>query len=530
MKLKFVYLLALSAFILSGTAAYFSVIGMASLFSGAFYSVVVMIGGLELAKLVTASFLYRYWSDITKVFKIYLTIGVITVMIITSAGIFGFLSSAYSITADKLSQVEGQIELLERKKEIINSEVDRTKEIIDSKSKRINSLTSLRAQQEVRIDTLYSRRMITSVRKTEQIIRDANTEIGKLNREVDSLSNKMQIVMNGLNTFDIDILELKNSDVKGEIGPLKYISILTGKSIESVVNFFIFLLIFVFDPLAICLVIATNKVLLKEKKVDKVPIMKEPKPGKNLELIDLILNKYCKVCEQASKDDKVFNTFKTHPDVVAVLEHASKDLGQRYLDLIEEENSYLLDIKSVWDNDKYGSPKLEKYKRKNGEEIMCSPTTLQYIGVVSNLIDSFGGLKDWIIVEIGGGYGGQCKIIQDIFKIQSYDIFDLKEVILLQEKYLKKLDCFVGVDLFTDKEIGLAAINYDLVISNYALSELTQEEQLEYVKRICLNSKHGYLTCNSPLNGINLLEDKFNTFDILRDIKGERETNYIVTW
>jgi hypothetical protein len=227
-----------------------------------------MTSGLELAKLVSTSFLYRYWKDLAKAFKAYMTTGVVILMMITSAGIYGFLSSAYSSTADKLNQVDGQVELFEKKKENMQDEASRIKSIMDNKSNRVNALTSLRTSQESRIDTLYKKGFITSARKTEVIIKEANTEIEKANHQIDSLNAKMQSVLDSAGRIDVRILELKSSDIKGEVGPLKYISALTGKDMGSVVNFFILLLIFVCDPLAVCLIIATNKVLM-ESEVNK---------------------------------------------------------------------------------------------------------------------------------------------------------------------------------------------------------------------------------------------------------------------
>ena len=271
-KNGFAYLLGFSALVLAGIAAFFSVTGLAKLFSGAFWAVVVMTSGLELAKLVATSFLYRYWSNIGKAFRAYMTIGVIVLMMITSAGIYGFLSSAYSVTSDKLGKVDGQVELLEKKKDNIKSEADRIKSIMDNKSNRANALTALRTSQESRIDTLYKKGLVTSARKTEQIIKDANSDIEKTNRQIDSLSTKMQAVLDSAGRIDMKVLELKSSDIKGEVGPLKYIAALTGKDMGSIVNFFILLLIFVCDPLAVCLIIATNKVMMESNIKEEIKI------------------------------------------------------------------------------------------------------------------------------------------------------------------------------------------------------------------------------------------------------------------
>ena len=91
----FPYLVGLAALLVAGSAAFYSAFGLSKLFSGAAFAVVIMAGSLEFAKLVTASFLYRYWDEINKIMKTYLIMGVITLVVITSAGIFGFLSNAY---------------------------------------------------------------------------------------------------------------------------------------------------------------------------------------------------------------------------------------------------------------------------------------------------------------------------------------------------------------------------------------------------------------------------------------------------
>jgi len=263
MKNKFAFLLGFSALFLACIAAYLSINGLAKLFAGAFWTVVVLASGLELSKLVATSYLYRYWAETAKGFKIYMTIGVVTLMLITSAGIYGFLSSAYSVTSNKLSQLDGQIELMQKKKETVQNEAGRIKEIMNNKSNRANALITLRTQQEARVDTLYKKGMITSAKKTEQVIKDANIEVEKLNRQVDSLNSRMQIVLDSAGRIDIQVLELKNNDINGEVGPLKYIAALTGRDMGSVVNFFILILIFICDPMAVCLVIATNKVIMK---------------------------------------------------------------------------------------------------------------------------------------------------------------------------------------------------------------------------------------------------------------------------
>ncbi len=245
---------------------------------------------------------------------------------------------------------------------------------------------------------------------------------------------------------------------------------------------------------------------------------------------DLILKKYLTVCKNAVDNNIVFNTFKSNPDYKEVLEHLSQRLGQNHLNNIVKNNFWLLDERHFDKfilNDLYGNP--DRYEfNYNLRKFWASPTTIQYISVLSNLIDRFKSLRDLKIIEIGGGYGGQSFITQQCFDVSCYHIIDLDEAGLLQEKYLKKLDCFDCVEIFSNAKY--AAINYDLVISNYALSEVSDEDQLKYVKDILLCATHGYITCNQPLNGIELLKEQFDTLKIEKDIEGEREENYLITW
>lgn len=271
-KYIFPLLIALSALSLAGAAAFFSVTGLSKLFGGAKTEVIIMASALEFAKLVTASFLHRYWKDLKWQMKTYLTTGVVTVMIITSLGIYGFLSNAYSVTSNKLQNVDSQVELVDKKKTIINSEISRLEENKKLKSNRVQSLVDLRTKQEARVDSLYNRHQSSSAKRVEAQIEQSTKEIANTTIEVDTLNAQIQRKYAEISTLDLEVIDLKNNDINSEVGPLRYIAKLTGKDMDSVVNFFILLLIFVFDPLAVSLVIATNLSIEKEfgrKKEEK---------------------------------------------------------------------------------------------------------------------------------------------------------------------------------------------------------------------------------------------------------------------
>lgn len=197
------------------------------------------------------------------------------------------------------------------------------------------------------------------------------------------------------------------------------------------------------------------------------------------------------ICLNASLDEVIFDKFKTIKEYNEILEHTSYDLAKIYLDIIKRDNPYLLDKKYLdkfKENDIFGGSNI-----CNFDGIVISPSTLGYIKVLSNLIKFFGDLNGFKIAEIGGGYGGQCKIITDVFNIKEYNIVDLYEVNKLTNKYLNKL----GVENFRTSTSNLLTVeDYDLVISNYAYTELSKDLQDHYKYTIIDNSSRGYITCN----------------------------------
>jgi hypothetical protein len=271
------------ALAVAGCAAYFSVWGLSQLFAGASFAVILMASVLEMGKLVVTTALHTYWDKFAKPLRAYLAVSVVILMIITSAGIYGFLSNAYQKTANKLEIHEGEVSVLDSKKAIFQKSIDDNQKIIDSKSKRLDQLSGLRTTQETRIDGSKSNRDRNSVRGD---IASANSEIQKLSTEIDNLNTKNAILSDSIGKYNVMVLEKKStSDVAGEVGPLKYISELTGVSMAKVVNYMILLLIFVFDPLAIALVLATNKAF--DLAGENTPL--EPKKDSTKEVLEEIL-------------------------------------------------------------------------------------------------------------------------------------------------------------------------------------------------------------------------------------------------
>ena len=228
----FIYWIGLSALLIAGSAAAFSVYGLAKLFSGAFISVVIMAGSLELGKLVTASFLYRYWNMINWFQKVYMTIATIVLVFITSAGIFGYLSNAYQ---------GATLEFEKQSTELLTIE-ERIEQLDEDK-------VFLKEELEVAISELPDN-YITAKRNLRE---EYNPQITQINQELLEYKTRRA---------DLEI-ELVSTGV--DVGPAIYLARTFGTDIDTVVKFFIFILIFVFDPLAVMLVIAYNQALLQNK-------------------------------------------------------------------------------------------------------------------------------------------------------------------------------------------------------------------------------------------------------------------------
>lgn len=276
MKFKLKYAMLGLALAVAGCAAYFSVWGLSQLFAGASTAVIIMASVLELGKIVTTTALHTYWNKLAKTLRVYLAISVVILMIITSAGIYGFLSNAYQSTANKLEIHEGELGVLEAKKGTFEKSVIDNQKLIDTKTKRLDQLSNLRNNQETRMDNSASNRDRNSVRSD---IKSADSEIQKLNAEIDALNARNIVLADSINAYNVKVIELKSgSQVAAEVGPLKYIAQLTGIPMASVVNYLILLLIFVFDPLAVALVLITNRVFeLEREKPEELIVDKTKK-------------------------------------------------------------------------------------------------------------------------------------------------------------------------------------------------------------------------------------------------------------
>ena len=253
----FPFLIAFSALSVSTSAAFYSVSGLSKLFAGASLEVIIMAGSLEFAKLVTASLLYQYWDTINKTLRTYLSIATVVLVLITSMGIYGFLSAAYQETYSKLSTIENQKGFIQQKIDFYQNDVTRYDKEIVRISSNISTLSNAKSQSIQVRDTSVVGGIRTTISTTELRMAQKRIDVEEKNRK--STQGKRIIASDSLQKFQLQVLELdNNNEVAGELGPLQYLSSLTGYSMDKIINVLLLIIIFVFDPLAISLVIASN--------------------------------------------------------------------------------------------------------------------------------------------------------------------------------------------------------------------------------------------------------------------------------
>ncbi|MDB4549315.1 hypothetical protein N9Z86_00170 [bacterium] len=272
------FLIGFSALSVSASAAFYSVSGLSKLFAGAQFEVIIMAGSLEVAKLVTASLLYQYWGSINKILRTYLTVATIVLVLITSMGIYGFLSAAYQDTYRQLTIKENQTSFLTQKKDFYEKDVIRYDKELERISSNISILSNAKAQSIQVRDTTVSGGVRSTISTAELRLSQKRIEVEEENRK--AVQSKREIVADSLQKYQLKILDLENNlDIAGELGPLQYLSGLTGVSMDKIINILLLVIIFVFDPLAISLVIASNFAFVKafppKKKVEKENLKKE---------------------------------------------------------------------------------------------------------------------------------------------------------------------------------------------------------------------------------------------------------------
>lgn len=283
-------IITLSALSISACAAYYSVFGLSKLFAGATTAIIIMASSLEVSKLVISSLLFQYWTGIPKFLKAYLTIATVVLIMITSMGIYGFLSNAYQTTKVGSQTTNLQIELVEEQLQSYKDRKQELKTSIQQTSEQITTLTQALGNNVVQWKDRETGQILTS---TSSANRKAYQE--QLQQSKDWLTE----LRNSVSSTDSSIIQLETqvTDLKiqagqsSELGTLEYISDISGYPMDKVVNILILLIVIVFDPLAISLVLAANYGFSQVKKkpsedvtiqTDSKPTIEEEKPVETL--------------------------------------------------------------------------------------------------------------------------------------------------------------------------------------------------------------------------------------------------------
>ena len=260
-------LLGLTALFVAFNAAFFSVSGLSKLFAGAAVSVIIMASSLELAKLITAGYLYNYWDKINKSFRIYLSGAVLILILITSLGIYGFLTSAFQDTFNQFSVKEKQLAFLQQKEKFWAGDVARYDIELNRISENISTLSNAKSTGIQVRDTASTTGFRNTISTTELRLSQKRIGVEEQNRK--GVQSKREVVADSLQTIQLRILDVESDEgVSSELGPLQYLSGLLDKPMDVIINWFILIIIFVFDPLAVALVIAFNNALKVDRGID----------------------------------------------------------------------------------------------------------------------------------------------------------------------------------------------------------------------------------------------------------------------
>jgi hypothetical protein len=250
-------LIAISALSVSASAAFYSVSGLSKLFAGASLEVIIMASSLEIAKLVIASLLYQYRETIPRLLKYYLTSAAVVLILITSMGIYGFLSAAYQETASKAGNIEAQVELLETKRDNFEEQLIGYTQEKQSLNQSISDLRAGLAGNKIQYRDKETGQIITTTSSSNR--KSFERQLDQALERQDILNERIDGINQSIFNLETEIVEVSTDDeLAGELGPLKYLSGLTGVPMDKIINILLLIIIFVFDPLAIALVIAAN--------------------------------------------------------------------------------------------------------------------------------------------------------------------------------------------------------------------------------------------------------------------------------
>ena len=384
-------------------SGYYSVFGISKLFAGGSWSIIGMAAMLEFSKLVVVTFLHDHFKTLKLAFKAYLLSSAIVLMAITSIGVYGYLTNSYQETAKVIYKTQNEITLLDQKKKLFEEQKIQIDKAVEEKSNRLKSLDQVRvSQQNAYTEQLSKNKGTWSLSKNMSSI-DKSSET--INNDISTLTKKSFALSDSIAAIEQTKLTLNNETFSSELGPLLYLSRITGVPMDVVVNWFILILVVVFDPLAVSLVVAANHLRHKEKQkqtldelsqigqeIETDPPLEEPDffqdevLEKESEQIDelqdkdvvIILNNNDVVVqpeiepETKTEEDKLLNTENSIPVITRkrVKPKRNKRLKKKEISsilqdssLVDEQKEFYQEINEVSEKNTPPPPAFERYKR-----------------------------------------------------------------------------------------------------------------------------------------------------------------------
>lgn len=337
-------LVGFSAILVAGCAAYFSVTGLGVLFAGASVAVMIMAGSLELAKLVAATYLKQEWSSLKGFNKWYLTVSVGILMLITSAGIFGYLSNAFQQQNLSLQKVDRDIQ-------VYQTQITKNEAEIARYTTQLTNQQNIRNSQEANLSKQIDKN--TSTVRVSQMIKNADKEISSISKRIDELT-----IQNNLALDSINAIKNNNIELEREVGGFRFVAEAFGVPLNSVVKFFILIIVLVFDPLAVALIIAFNGLLMKRNDEEGIGVVIDDGG------ISDILKK--------QKEYEVYGDKEKQKEAIVEMMHNDEDLGLYDEPVIESKEDAEVFTKAI-NNPPSPNEALveaaEKYKESVSEEI-----------------------------------------------------------------------------------------------------------------------------------------------------------------
>ena len=336
-------LVGLSAVLVAGCAAYFSVTGLGVLFAGASVSVMVMAGALELAKLVSATYLKQEWDTLKGFNKWYLTISVATLMLITSAGIFGYLSNAFQQQNLGLQKIERDIA-------VYQTQITKNDGEIARYTTQLTNQQNIRNSQEANLSKQIDKDKSTS--RVSQMIRTADKEIASVSKRIDELTKQNNVALDSINAIKNNNIELER-----EVGGFRFVAEAFNVPLNTVVKFFIFIIVIVFDPLAVALIIAFNGLIMKRKEEDGIDVI----------IDDGGISEYI---SEKKKEYEVYGDKEKQKEAIVEIMEGDEELG-----LYDEPTELSKDVKNTsFDNSELPSTDEEEVKKN---ETNSTPTIVE---------------------------------------------------------------------------------------------------------------------------------------------------------